>query len=91
MAVMMNTLGRRAQAQSDTQAQIQATGQEGEAPPKEKVEIHHHFLSFLVPFSFQKKFSFFCNLVHELCVYTHIFLDSVWTLVLLTACFKKSQ
>jgi len=39
MAVMMNTLGRRAQAQSDTQAQIQATGQEGEAPPKEKVEI----------------------------------------------------
>lgn len=39
MAVMMNTLGRRAQAQSDTQVQTQATGQEGEAPPKEKVEI----------------------------------------------------
>jgi ryanodine receptor 2 len=39
MAVMMNTLGRRAQAQSDTQAPIQATGHDGEAPPKEKVEI----------------------------------------------------
>jgi ryanodine receptor 2 len=52
MAVMMNTLGRRAQAQSDTQAQIQATGQEGEAPPKEKVEHQYHFSCFLVPFSF---------------------------------------
>lgn len=53
MAVMMNTLGRRAQAQSDTQAQIQATGQEGEAPPKEKVEIlpcSFQFLKKLVPF-----------------------------------------
>jgi hypothetical protein len=79
MAVMMNTLGRRAQAQSDTQAQIQATGQEGEAPPKEKVEIHHQFLSFIVPFSFQKKLSSSCNPVSELHVYIHIFLDSVWT------------
>ncbi|PNF29756.1 hypothetical protein B7P43_G10848 [Cryptotermes secundus] len=40
MAVMMNTLGRRAQAQSDTQVQTQATGQEGEAPPKEKDTSH---------------------------------------------------
>jgi len=38
MAVMMNTLGRRAQAQSDQQAQ--ATGAEGEASaPKEKVRL----------------------------------------------------
>lgn len=35
MAVMMNTLGRRAQAQSD--APQATTGQEGEAPAKEKV------------------------------------------------------
>lgn len=34
MAIMMNTLGRRAQAQSDTP---QATEQGAEAPPKEKV------------------------------------------------------
>lgn len=36
MAVMMNTLGRRAQAQSDAQPQA-ATGQEGEPVMKEKV------------------------------------------------------
>lgn len=36
MAVMMNTLGRRAQAQSDAQPQA-ATGQEGEPVTKEKV------------------------------------------------------
>lgn len=35
MAVMMNTLGRRAQAQSD--AQPQASGQEGDVITKEKV------------------------------------------------------
>lgn len=34
MAVMINTLGRRAQAQSDAPS---ATGQEGEVPVKEKV------------------------------------------------------
>lgn len=37
MAVMMNTLGRRAQAQSD--APQVGTGQEGEAPAKEKVRM----------------------------------------------------
>lgn len=37
MAVMMNMLGRRAQAQSDTPQT--GTGQEGESPPKEKVHI----------------------------------------------------
>jgi RIH domain len=38
MAVMMNTLGRRAQAQSDLQAK--AVGGEGEAAaPKEKVKV----------------------------------------------------
>lgn len=36
MAVMMNTLGRRAQAQSDAQPQT-TTGQEGEVLTKEKV------------------------------------------------------
>ena len=36
MAVMMNTLGRRAQAQSDAQRQA-ATNQEGEVVTKEKV------------------------------------------------------
>lgn len=40
MAVMMNTLGRRAQAQSDTQTQAQATGQEGEVATKEKDTSH---------------------------------------------------
>jgi len=55
MAVMMNTLGRRAQAQSDTQAQTQATGQEGEAPPKEKVAT---FIYSLIVLEFQT------NLVH---------------------------
>ncbi|XP_049853809.1 ryanodine receptor isoform X5 [Schistocerca gregaria] len=40
MAVMMNTLGRRAQAQSDTQTQAQATGQEGEVSAKEKDTSH---------------------------------------------------
>ncbi|XP_054285011.1 ryanodine receptor isoform X1 [Macrosteles quadrilineatus] len=38
MAVMMNTLGRRAQAQSDTPQA--GTGQEGEAPVKEKDTSH---------------------------------------------------
>ncbi|KAG8317291.1 Ryanodine receptor 2 [Homalodisca vitripennis] len=38
MAVMMNTLGRRAQAQSDTPQA--GTGQEGESPPKEKDTSH---------------------------------------------------
>jgi ryanodine receptor 2 len=47
MAVMMNTLGRRAQAQSDTQTQTQVTGQEGELPQKEKVEIQYHFSVFV--------------------------------------------
>jgi ryanodine receptor 2 len=47
MAVMMNTLGRRAQAQSDTQTQTQTTGQEGEVPAKEKVEIQRHVSFFL--------------------------------------------
>ena len=47
MAVMMNTLGRRAQAQSDAP---QTTGQEGEAPAKEKVLIFSppFFLLFLM-------------------------------------------
>ncbi|CAG2055036.1 unnamed protein product [Timema podura] len=40
MAIMMNTLGRRAQAQSDVQDQAKATVQEGEAPPKEKDTSH---------------------------------------------------
>lgn len=84
MAVMMNTLGRRAQAQSDTQAQIQATGQEGEAPPKEKVEI------LPCTFQFLKETCSFCKPVNELHAYIHIFLDSVLTSVLLTALFKIS-
>ncbi|XP_069698288.1 ryanodine receptor isoform X7 [Periplaneta americana] len=40
MAVMMNTLGRRAQAQSDAQAQAQTTGEGEAAPPKEKDTSH---------------------------------------------------
>jgi hypothetical protein len=52
---MMNTLGRRAQAQSDTQVQAQATGQEGEALPKEKVKICHNLSSFLFHFGFVKE------------------------------------
>ena len=39
MAVMMNTLGRRAQAQSDSQAQA-AQAEGGEPPAKEKVTHH---------------------------------------------------
>ncbi|PSN30490.1 Ryanodine receptor [Blattella germanica] len=39
MAVMMNTLGRRAQAQSDTQA-LAAQAEGGEAPAKEKDTSH---------------------------------------------------
>lgn len=38
MAVMMNTLGRRAQAQSDDKSQAQAEG--GETLVKEKVTIY---------------------------------------------------
>lgn len=74
MAVMMNTLGRRAQAQSDTQVQTQATGQEGEAPPKEKVEIHHNFSSYFVHFSFLKKLIPLHHSINKLflCVFPHI-------------------
>lgn len=42
MAVMMNTLGRRAQAQSDAQPQA-TTGQEGEPITKEKVGVSKKF------------------------------------------------
>lgn len=37
MAVMMNTLGRRAQAQSQPSSGTTVTGQDGEIIPKEKV------------------------------------------------------
>ncbi|XP_023317849.1 ryanodine receptor isoform X1 [Trichogramma pretiosum] len=40
MAIMINTLGRRAQAQSDAQAQAQAVEGGGEAPAKEKDTSH---------------------------------------------------
>jgi hypothetical protein len=73
MAVMMNTLGRRAQAQSDTQVQTQATGQEGEASPKEKVTIHHNFSSFLFHFRFLKEVISSCIPINTLCVFPYIF------------------
>lgn len=41
MAVMMNTLGRRAQAQSDAQAQPQSD-QDGQPVVKEKVLFPYH-------------------------------------------------
>lgn len=58
MAVMINTLGRRAQAQSDAP---QAVGQaEGEAPVKEKVSWSNKtFISNAYKWLFKKKFFFF--------------------------------
>lgn len=44
MAVMMNTLGRRAQAQSQPGG-TPVTGQDGEIIPKEKVLFISHFFS----------------------------------------------
>lgn len=41
MAIMINTLGRRAQAQSDGQAQAQAPAAEGETTSKEKDTSHN--------------------------------------------------
>ena len=49
MAVMMNTLGRRAQAQSDSQAQA-TQGEGGEAPAKEKVHYMPKFYVLTVNF-----------------------------------------
>lgn len=43
MAVMMNTLGRRAQAQSQPGGTL-VTGQDGETVPKEKVIILYNII-----------------------------------------------
>lgn len=47
MAVMMNTLGRRAQAQSQPSSGTTVTGQDGEIVPKEKVNFKDFGLSIL--------------------------------------------
>lgn len=46
MAVMMNTLGRRAQAQSQPAGGTTVTGQDGETVPKEKVFLLFFFFFF---------------------------------------------
>jgi len=48
MAVMMNTLGRRAQAQSQPGGTL-VTGQDGEIVPKEKVIILYNIIYTTVP------------------------------------------
>lgn len=48
MAVMMNTLGRRAQAQSQPGGGTPVTGQDGEIVPKEKVIFKHLILFIFV-------------------------------------------